>query len=102
MCSEEPLCHVGCGDIDECDANGGLNDCQNIATAGGFADSFTCSNTIGFVLKIHEIFLLDFSPSQSRGVLKTRQKEAIHVTEAQELLSQPSVNGPKMVKVVMD
>jgi len=46
---------VGCGDIDECGAGGGLNDCQNIATAGGFADSFTCSNTIGFVLKIHVI-----------------------------------------------
>ena len=55
LCSEEPLCHVGCGDIDECGAGGGLNDCQNIATAGGFADSFTCSNTIGFVLKIHVI-----------------------------------------------
>ena len=47
LCSEEPLCHVGCGDIDECGADGGLNDCTNIATAGGFADDFTCSNTIG-------------------------------------------------------
>ena len=48
LCSEEPLCHVGCGDIDECGGDGtGLNDCTNIATAGGFADDFTCSNTIG-------------------------------------------------------
>ena len=47
LCSDEPLCHVGCGDIDECAANGGLNDCTNIATTGGFADDFTCSNTIG-------------------------------------------------------
>ena len=46
LCSEEPLCHVGCGDIDECGADA-LNDCANIAAAGGFADSFTCSNTIG-------------------------------------------------------
>ena len=54
LCSEEPLCHVGCGDIDECSATGGLNDCQNIATAGGFADSFTCSNTIGKVVLINQ------------------------------------------------
>ena len=46
LCSEEPLCHVGCGDIDECGADA-LNDCTNIAAAGGFAESFTCSNTIG-------------------------------------------------------
>ena len=46
LCSEEPLCHVGCGDIDECGADA-LDDCTNIATAGGFADDFTCSNTIG-------------------------------------------------------
>ena len=46
LCSEEPLCHVGCGDIDECGADA-LNDCANIAAAGGFAESFTCSNTIG-------------------------------------------------------
>ena len=39
---------MGCGDIDECDATGtGLNDCANIAAAGNYADSFTCTNTIG-------------------------------------------------------
>ena len=48
LCSDEPLCHVGCGDIDECDAAGtGLNDCANIAAAGNYGDSFTCTNTIG-------------------------------------------------------
>ena len=54
---------MGCGDIDECGGNGGLNDCLNIATAGGFADSFTCSNTIGFVLKIHVIDPVFLRPS---------------------------------------
>ena len=34
LCSEEPLCHVGCGDIEECGANA-LNDYANIAVAGG-------------------------------------------------------------------
>ena len=48
LCSDEPLCHVGCGDIDECDATGnGLNDCATIAAAGNYANSFTCTNTIG-------------------------------------------------------
>ena len=47
LCSEEPLCHVGCGDIDEFGGNGALNDSTNIATAGCFADDFTCSNTLG-------------------------------------------------------
>ena len=57
---------MGCGDIDECGAGGGLNDCLNIATAGGFADSFTCSNTIGFVLKIHAIDQVFLTPVRLR------------------------------------
>ena len=46
-CAHEELCHVGCGDLDECADGTGYNDCAAIAEAGGFGDSVTCANTIG-------------------------------------------------------
>ena len=46
-CAHEELCHVGCGDLDECAEPGGYNDCAAIAEAGGYADSVTCANTMG-------------------------------------------------------
>ena len=71
LCSDEPLCHVGCGDIDECAANGGLNDCTNIATTGGFADDFTCSNTIG-----------SYTCDRGTGTLTPQADDGLHPWES--------------------